>query len=93
MTRVAASYSTDTTRRVLLISDSCLTATALAQGRQQRTVSGRLLFAPLTVVEEAKWQELVETEDFECFPLPKDQRLGIAIVAELSNCFMVDARM
>lgn len=87
-----ASYSTDTTRRAILISDSCLTATALAQGRQQRSVGGRLLFAPLTVVEEAKWQKLVQTEDFERFPLPKDERVGIAMVAELSNCFMVDAR-
>ena len=80
------------THRAILISDSCLTSTALAQGRQRRSVGGRLLFAPLTVVPEEKWQELVETEDFERFPLPQDERLPTGSIAELRNCFMVDAR-
>ncbi|MCP9490678.1 MAG: hypothetical protein MSC31_12480 [Solirubrobacteraceae bacterium MAG38_C4-C5] len=80
------------TYRAILISDSCLTATALAQGRHKRSVGGRLLFAPLTVVEEGKWHELVATEDFERFPLPADNRLPAFSVAEFANCFMVDAR-
>lgn len=87
-----ASFSIDETRHAILVSDSCLTATALAQGRQKRSVGGRLLFAPLTVVDEAKWNELVETEDFERFPLPADERLPEFSVAQLGNCFMVDAR-
>lgn len=41
-------------QRAILISDSCLIATALAQGRQKRSVGGRLLLAPLTVVDEGK---------------------------------------
>ena len=78
--------------RAVLISDSCLTSTALAQGRQKRSVGGRLLFAPLSVVEEEQWEKLVEIEDFERFPLPPDSRLTAGSVAELRNCFMVDAR-
>jgi hypothetical protein len=82
----------DEPHRAILLSDSCLTATALAQGRQKRSVGGRLLFAPLTVVDEDKWHNLVETEDFERFPLPPGERLPAFSVAELGNCFMVDAR-
>lgn len=78
--------------RAILLSDSCLVATALAQGRQKRSVGGRLLFARLTVVDESKWHNLIETEDFERFPLPANERLPAFSVAELGNCFMVDAR-
>jgi hypothetical protein len=78
--------------QAILVSDSCLTSTALAQGRRKRSVGGRLLFAPLSVTSEEKWQDLVATEDFERFPLPPDERLPTGSVAELGNCFMVDAR-
>lgn len=87
-----ASFREGETHRAILLSDSCLTATALAQGRQQRSVGGRLLFAPLTVVDEDTWHELIETEDFERFPLPADDRFPAFSVAELGSCFMVDAR-
>lgn len=80
------------TPRAILISDSCLAATALVQGRRKRSVAGRLLFAPLSVVSEEKWDELVRTEDFARFPLPLDDRLPGGSVAELGSCFMVDAR-
>jgi len=50
------------------------------------------LFAPLRVTSEEKWQDLVATDDFERFPLPPDERLPVGSVAELGNCFMVDAR-
>jgi hypothetical protein len=88
----AAFLVDEQSHRAILISDSCLTATALAQARQKRSVGGRLLFAPLGVTDEKKWQDLVETEDFERFPLPPDERLPAWTVAELGNCFMVDAR-
>ncbi|HEY5342362.1 MAG TPA: hypothetical protein VIJ66_01735 [Solirubrobacteraceae bacterium] len=78
--------------QAILVSDSCVTATALAQGREGRRVAGRLLFAPLMSVSEEVWQGLVETEDFERFPLPDDERLSAGSVAEFGNCFMVDAR-
>ena len=76
----------------VLISDSCLASTALAQGRVGRSVAGRLLFAPLSFVDEQKWSELVEKEDFGRFPLPPDERLPDGSVAELACCFMADAR-
>jgi hypothetical protein len=78
--------------RAILVSDSCATATALVQGRERRSVGGRLLFAPLSVVAQEKWDELVASEDFARFPLPPDDRLPAGSVAELSSCFMVDAR-
>jgi hypothetical protein len=78
--------------QAILVSDSCVTATALAQGREGRRVAGRLLFAPLSSVSAEQWQGLVETEDFERFPLPDDERLPAGSVAEFSDCFMVDAR-
>ncbi len=80
------------TPRAILVSDSCLTATALAQGRTQRSVGGRLLFAPLSVVEPERWEGLVRSEDFARFPLPADERLPGGSVAELGACFMADAR-
>jgi hypothetical protein len=82
----------DETPRAILISDSCLTATALVQGRTKRSVGGRLLFAPLSVVEPEQWDMLVRSEDFARFPLPVDERLPECRVAELGSCFMVDAR-
>lgn len=78
--------------RAVLVSDSCLAATALAQGRQKRSVGGRLLFAPLGTVEEERWQKLADDPDFERFPLLPDDRLPDFSVAELRHCFMVDAR-
>jgi hypothetical protein len=78
--------------QAILLSDSCVTATALAQGREGRRVAGRLLFAPLMSVSEEVWQGLVETEDFERFPLPDEERLPAGSLAEFGNCFMVDAR-
>jgi hypothetical protein len=88
----ASFHTGEEPRQAILVSDSCLAATALAQGRQKRSVGGRLLFAPLTVVDGDKWRTLVEAEDFERFPLPMDARLPKFSVAELANCFMVDAR-
>lgn len=80
------------TPRAIVVSDSCLVATALVQGRSQRSVGGRLLFAPLSVVEEEQWERLVRAEDFARFPLPATKRLPAHSVAELGSCFMVDAR-
>ncbi|MGH2714192.1 MAG: hypothetical protein ACRDM7_09980 [Thermoleophilaceae bacterium] len=80
------------THRAILISDSCLTATALAQGRQKRSVSGRLLFAPVRRVEQEVWEGLAEDVDFERFPLPPDDRLPQHSVVELRHSFMVEAR-
>ena len=76
----------------ILVSDSCLTATNLVQGRQKRSVAGRLLFAPLSTVDEDKWEGLVEAQDFGRFPLPNDDRLAAWSVAELASCFLVDSR-
>ena len=88
-----ASFLPETcTHRAILISDSCVAATALAQGRKQRSVAGRLLFAPVRVVEEEKWEELVFDVDFERFPLVPDDRLPDNSVVELRHPFMVDAR-
>jgi len=81
------------THRAILLSDSCLTATALAQGRQNRSVSGRLLFAPVTQAQGDKWQTLVDDVDFERFALPDDERLPQGSVAELRYSFMVEARV
>jgi hypothetical protein len=78
--------------RAILISDSCLAATALAQGRQKRSVSGRLLFAPVRGVEQAVWEGLAEDVDFERFPLPPDDRLPQHSVVEFRHSFMVEAR-
>ena len=81
------------THRAILLSDSCLASTALAQGRQGRSVGGRLLFAPVGRVETEKWHALVEEVDFERFSLPNDERLPQCGVVELRHCFMVEARV
>jgi hypothetical protein len=95
-TRFALAHATfvapEESVRAIVISDSCLIATALVQGRQQRSVAGRLLFAPLSVVSKDKWQALSENPDFGRFPLPADKRLPEYSVIELDSCFMVDAR-
>jgi hypothetical protein len=75
----------------ILVSDSCLTATSLVQGRAKRSVSGRLLFAPVRGVPEADWHKLQQEADYGRFPLPASQVLPAFAVAELRQCFMVDA--
>jgi len=78
-------------RLAMLVSDSCITATALAQGRQKRSPSGRVLFAPINVVEVDKWQTLVDNVDFGRMPLPPDDGFDGYPVAELRHVFMIDA--
>ncbi len=80
-------------RLALLISDSCLTATALAQGRAKRSPGGRLLFAPVSQIDPDEWERLRQEPDFERFPLPPEEAQGLtALVAELRHVFMVDAK-
>lgn len=79
-------------RAAILVSDSCLAATALAQGRSSRTPGGRLLFAPIGTVESDRWQELQDDIDFERMPLPPHDELGEYPVAELRNAFPVAAQ-
>lgn len=78
-------------RLAILVSDSCLAATALAQGRQKRSPSGRLLFAPVNPVDEETWQPLVDNIDFERMALPPIEGVDGHLVAELRHVFMVDA--
>lgn len=75
----------------LLVSDSCLTATSLVQRRVKRSVSGRLLFAPVRSVPQEEWDRLQAEADYGRFPLPPSETLPPRAVAELRQCFMVDA--
>jgi hypothetical protein len=75
----------------ILVSDSCLAATALVQGRAKRSVSGRLLFAPVRGVCETDYDKLQGEVDFGRLPLPGHATLPDYPVAELRQCFMADA--
>jgi hypothetical protein len=78
--------------RAILISDSCIVDTALG-GERGRRPQGRLLFAPVVTATEAQITKLQERRVFGRFPLPKDTELHFdGGVAELRDCFMVDAR-
>ncbi len=78
--------------RAILLSDSCTVDTALGTERGRRP-QGRLLFAPVLPATEAQIVKLEERRVFGRFPLPKDkEREFDGGVAELRDCFMVDAR-
>jgi hypothetical protein len=78
--------------RAILISDSCIVDTALG-GERGRRPQGRLLFAPVVNATDAQITKLQERRVFGRFPLPKDTDLHFdGGVAELRDCFMVDAR-
>lgn len=87
-----ASYLPDVdVHHAILISDSCLAATALVQGRAKRSVSGRLLFAPVRGATAEDYDKLNNELDFGRMPLPAHEALPEHPVAELRQCFMVDA--
>ncbi len=88
-----ASYLPDAeTHHAILVSDSCLAATALVQGRVKRSVFGRLLFAPVREVTDETYEKLSSANvDFGRMPLPAHNELPANSVAELRQCFMVDA--
>jgi hypothetical protein len=87
-----ASYLPDTDSHcAILVSDSCLAATALVQGRAKRSVSGRLLFAPVRGATAEDYNKLQNDVDFGRLPLPAHESLPAHPVAELRQCFMVDA--
>lgn len=75
----------------ILVSDSCLAATALVQGRDKRSVSGRLLFAPVRGTSAEDHKKLTQASDFGRLTLPGHDQLPEHPVAELRQCFMVDA--
>jgi hypothetical protein len=78
--------------RAILISDSCAVDTALGDERGRRP-QGRLLFAPIVSATKAQITKLEETGVFGRFPLPAaDEPPFAGGVAELRDCFMVDAR-
>jgi hypothetical protein len=80
-------------RRAILLSDTCAALTALAQDREGRSPSGRLLFASVRDVGEQTWERLRELEwpDYGRCPLPACAGFEHQ-VAELRHLFMVDAR-
>jgi len=87
-----ATYLSDAdVHHAILVSDSCLAATALVQGRANRSVSGRLLFAPARGVSAEEYDKLQTEVDFGRLPLPAHVALPDCPVAELRQCFMVDA--
>jgi hypothetical protein len=87
-----ASYLPDVDiHHAILVSDSCLAATALVQGRTKRSVSGRLLFAPVRGATAQDHEKLDNEADFGRLPLPAHEALPEHPVAELRQCFMVDA--
>ena len=77
----------------MLVSDSCAVATALAQGREKRSVAGRLLFAPVVVAPDPRqWQRLAETVDFGRMAMEPHDGWPEGAIVELRYCFMADAR-
>lgn len=77
----------------MLVSDSCAVATALVQGRQKRSVGGRLLFVPVLVdPPPAVWERLRKRTDFGRLALDPHAAWPDGAIAELRLCFMVDAR-
>ena len=87
-----ASFLPDaSTHYAILVSDSCLAATSLVQGREKRSVSGRLLFAPVRGIPDAEWDALEGGADFGRFRLPPSDELPERAVVEVRQCFMVDA--
>lgn len=80
-------------RRAILLSDTCAALTALAQDREGRSPSGRLLFASVRGVGEETWERLrgLEWPDYGRCPLPACAGFEHQ-VAELRHLFMVDAR-
>jgi hypothetical protein len=87
-----ASYLPDVdAHHAILVSDSCLAASTLVQGRAKRSVSGRLLFAPVRGVSAEDYEKLQYEVDFGRLPLPGHEALPECPVAELRHCFMVDA--
>jgi len=77
--------------RAILLSDGCAIDTALGIERGRRP-QGRLLFAPIGSANDAEIAKLEERPLFGRFPLPKDPKLFDGGIAELRDCFMVDAR-
>jgi hypothetical protein len=78
--------------QAIMLSDSCAIDTALGKERDRRP-QGRLLFAPIVRATEAQITKLEETGVFGRFSLPAaDQPPFTGGVAELRDCFMVDAR-
>lgn len=76
----------------ILISDSCIVDTALGEERGRRA-QGRLLFAPIVTAAEAQVRQLQERRVFGRFPLAMNTEPHFdGGVAELRDCFMVDAR-
>lgn len=87
-----ASYLPDAdVHHAILVSDSCLAATALVQRRIKRSVSGRLLFAPVRGATAEEYEKLQNEVDFGRLPLAAHDALPEHPVAELRQCFMVDA--
>jgi hypothetical protein len=87
-----ASMPAEEARRAVILTDDCAIDTALAQGRERRSVGGRLLFAPLRQVDADTHEKLRERPDFGRFPLPSSQRFGAEAVVELRHTFMVEAQ-
>lgn len=90
---LALGHAASTSGIAMLVSDSCAVATALVQGREQRSVGGRLLFVPLVCeVTEGQMQRLRDRPDFGRLPLEPHEAWPDGAVAEMRNCFAVDAR-
>jgi len=88
LTRASAASGT-----AMLVSDSCAVASALAQGREKRSVGGRLLFVPITVAPRpGQWERLSGLVDFGRLALEPHASWSEGAIAELRYCFMVDAR-
>jgi hypothetical protein len=87
-----ASMPAEERRRAVILSDDCAIDTALAQGRERRSVGGRLLFAPLRPVDAETHERLTQRPDFGRFPLPSSERFAAEAVAELRHAFMVEAQ-
>jgi hypothetical protein len=77
--------------RAILLSDDCAIDTALGEERGRRA-QGRLLFAPIVPAKDSEVTKLEERPVFGRFPLPMHAKLFDGGIAELRDCFMVDAR-
>lgn len=74
--------------KAILITDNCAVDTALGQDREGGKAKGRLLFAPVSAIEESE----LPLRTFGRFALPTWDGEWAAGAADLRRCFMVDAR-
>ncbi len=90
---LALGHAASSSQTAMLVSDSCAVATALVQGREKRSVGGRLLFVPLlTEPGLGLVDRLGRRTDFGRLALDAHPQWPEGAVAEMRNCFSVDAR-